>query len=118
LAEKNTTKTGSKLKEQFIGEVIRGESIELAQTLRMKKQPTKQDIATAGDVLPLSFENSVDPMPERYEVENDSIQNINQVQDLLDIVEKEKEQNLKAGDGGTDTVRNSRGQGSIDFEQI
>ena len=29
-------------------------------------------------------------MPERYEVENDSIQNINQVQDLLDVVEKEK----------------------------
>ena len=87
----------------------------------MKKQPTKQDI-TAGDVLPLSFEDSADPMPERYEVENDSIQNINQVQDLLDVVEKEKQQNKKAG---IETVNNSSshngndvGQGSIDFEVI
>lgn len=39
------------------------------------KQQTKQDV-TAGDALPLSFEDSADPMPERYEVENDSIQNI------------------------------------------
>ena len=35
----------------------------------------KQDVMVAGDVLPLSFEDSVDPMPERYEVENDSIEN-------------------------------------------
>lgn len=35
------------------------------------------------------------------------------------MVEKEKEENLKAGDlGGIETVVNSRGQGSIDFEQI
>lgn len=60
-------------------------------------------------------------MPERYEVENDSIQNINQVQDLLDVVEKEKQQNKKAG---IETVNNSSqngndvGQGSIDFEVI
>ena len=84
------------------------------------KQQTKQDV-TAGDVLPLSFEDSADPMPERYEVENDSIQNIIQVQDLLDVVEKEKEQNKEAG---LETVNNSSknenelGQGSIDFEVI
>ena len=79
-------KTSSKVKEK--GDHARGDQIELVDTLRMKKVPTKQDVSTGG-VLPhnereggMVFEDTNLQslgMPEQYDIEKSSIENINQV---------------------------------------
>ena len=86
--------------EKYISEIGRGDSLELAQTLNratLKKDGNRTGV-TKGEAIKShekSFESD-NPMPERYDNQHDSIQNMNQVQDLLDVVEKEKELNKQA----------------------
>ena len=86
MAEKSPMKTGVGKTRERLAEVERaGNSVELAQTLRIEEKNLKQDNVVPpvaalinGEEIK-SFADSGDHMPERYGVDEESLQNMNQV---------------------------------------
>ena len=79
----------------------------------MKNKTNQNAESGSGDGFePHDVKSFGDPIPERYVTENDFVQNTSEVQDLLDVVEKEKAQNKGAK---FDSMQRSR---ESDFEQL